>query len=187
MRTCWFDDVCDAFILNHPPEYHSNNLSAVSLNGTNNNVCNDGIANANTTADVYNNNNNTATATATATATVTETETKTQAQKTPFTAQIVVLGAGYDTRFFRLAITENIKCFEIDTDATQIKKINMLKRSRIISRHYQYSSESANTHGTRVTFVSCNFESEDWFVNLCDNGFNPDLPTLFLWEGVMYY
>jgi methyltransferase (TIGR00027 family) len=40
---------------------------------------------------------------------------------------------------------------------------------------------------TGVTFVSADFEKEDWLTKLIDAGFDRGKPALFLWEGVIPY
>jgi methyltransferase (TIGR00027 family) len=87
--------------------------------------------------------------------------------------QLVVLGAGFDTRSYRLAPSTSVRCFEVDMPRTQAFKRAMLKR--------------AGVDATRVTFVPADFEREDWFENLVAAGFDPQRPTFFLWEGVTPY
>ena len=40
---------------------------------------------------------------------------------------------------------------------------------------------------TGVTFVSADFETEDWLEKLVGAGFDPGKPSFFLWEGVTMY
>lgn len=87
--------------------------------------------------------------------------------------QFVILGAGFDTRAFRLPRDARVRSFEIDTPKTQAVKREML--------------ESAGIDSTRVTFVAANFEKEDWLTRLMDAGFDLGKPALFLWEGVIMY
>ncbi len=93
-------------------------------------------------------------------------------QYLPNVAQFVILGAGFDTRALRLK-GALVRSFEIDAPATQAVKFEMLAKARIDS--------------TGVTFVSADFETEDWLAKLTDAGFDPGKPTLFIWEGVMMY
>lgn len=87
--------------------------------------------------------------------------------------QLVVLGAGIDTRAYRLPADTRIRCFEVDTPRTQAFKRAML--------------DKAGVDATRVTFVAADFMKENWFENLVDAGFEPDKPSFFLWEGVTMY
>lgn len=87
--------------------------------------------------------------------------------------QLVVLGAGLDTRAYRLRVGTRLRCFEVDTPKTQPFKREMLKR--------------AGVDTARVTYVPADFEHEDWFEKLVDAGFEPDKPSFFLWEAVTMY
>ena len=86
--------------------------------------------------------------------------------------QFVILGAGFDTRAFRLP-KEQVRSFEVDAPETQALKREMLEKAGIDS--------------TGVTFVAADFEEEDWLTRLVDAGFDPDEPALFIWEGVIIY
>jgi methyltransferase (TIGR00027 family) len=89
--------------------------------------------------------------------------------------QFIILGAGFDTRAFRLPeeMRHQKQSFEVDTPQTQATKREILHRAGV---------DSAG-----VAFVSADFEKEDWFGKLVDAGFNPDQTALFIWEGVTPY
>jgi methyltransferase (TIGR00027 family) len=87
--------------------------------------------------------------------------------------QFVVLGAGFDTRPYRFAKDTRVRSFEVDTPATQAVKRATLARAGI--------------DATSVTFVSADFETDDWLARLVEAGFDPAKPALFLWEGVTIY
>jgi len=88
----------------------------------------------------------------------------------PDITQVVILGAGNDTRFHRLAgLPDNL--FEVDAPSTQAYKLQRLGKHR----------------NPLVRFVSANFERESWLANLISSGFDPTKKTLFIWEGVTYY
>jgi methyltransferase (TIGR00027 family) len=89
------------------------------------------------------------------------------------TMQFVILGAGFDTRAFRLPENSGIKSFEIDMPNTQSIKRGLL--------------EKAGIDTTGVVFVSADFEKDDWFKELVDAGFDTAKPAFFLWEGVTMY
>jgi methyltransferase (TIGR00027 family) len=88
-------------------------------------------------------------------------------------AQLVILGAGFDTRAYRLPKDARVRSFEVDASKTQAIKREML--------------EKADIDSTRVTFVNADFEKEDWLSQLVEAGFDADKPALFLWEGVIMY
>jgi methyltransferase (TIGR00027 family) len=87
--------------------------------------------------------------------------------------QLVILGAGFDTRSYRLPAHSPVRRFEVDTPRTQAFKRAILKQ--------------AGVDASRVTFVSADFLQEDWFANLVGAGYDPTRPTFFLWEGVTMY
>ena len=89
------------------------------------------------------------------------------------TPQFVILGAGFDTRAYRLSKDARIRSFEVDAPKTQAAKRELLNKAGI------------DTRG--VTFVSADFETEDWLTRLVEAGFDTGKPALFLWEGVMIY
>jgi methyltransferase (TIGR00027 family) len=87
--------------------------------------------------------------------------------------QVVVLGAGLDTRAARLA-RDGVRFFEVDHPATQAEK---LARLRALG---DYPME-------RATYVACDFETDDFVDRLVDQGFRTSAPALILWEGVVPY
>lgn len=87
--------------------------------------------------------------------------------------QFVILGAGFDTRAYRFPKDMRVRSFEVDTPKTQGVKRELLNKVGIES--------------TGVTFVSANFEQENWLTKLTDAGFDPGKPALFILEGVILY
>ena len=87
--------------------------------------------------------------------------------------QVVLLGAGYDTRLFKFCSGLNLSLFEVDKRATQQAKIKALKKSGIDL--------------SEVAFVEVDFETEDWAEALQKLGFESSKRSFFLWEGVTYY
>jgi len=89
--------------------------------------------------------------------------------------QIVVLGAGYDTRAYRYAaLNRGTKIFELDIGPTQDRKKQCLKKARIPIPE-------------EVQLVPINFNKESIQVVLEKAGYEAHIKTLFLWEGVTYY
>jgi methyltransferase (TIGR00027 family)/uncharacterized protein (TIGR02118 family) len=89
--------------------------------------------------------------------------------------QIVLLGAGYDTRAYRFSsMLNDARVYELDISSTQNRKRNIL-----LDAHIEIPPQ--------VKFVSINFKNEKISDVLLKNGFNRSAPTLFLWEGVTYY
>ena len=89
--------------------------------------------------------------------------------------QVVILGAGYDSRAFRFADSlKSIKVFEMDFPGTQLYKRKKL------------ATIFKNVPGN-ITFIPIDFNEKPFDETLLQHGFSPDLKTLFLWEGVSYY
>src|SRR5688572_6807011 len=84
--------------------------------------------------------------------------------------QVVLLGAGVDTRAVRLA-RPGVRFFEVDQPATQA-----YKRARVAELP-GYAADAA-------TYVSCDFEQDDFVARLAAAGFDAGAPALVLWEGV---
>jgi methyltransferase (TIGR00027 family) len=87
--------------------------------------------------------------------------------------QVVILGAGYDTRAARLP-RAGTTYFEVDHPATQAAKREQLARLE------RYPADAAR-------YVSCNFEREDPIERLVASGFSTREPALVVWEGVVPY
>ncbi len=89
--------------------------------------------------------------------------------------QIVLLGAGYDSRPYRFeGLKQSGKVFEVDYPATQSVKIATLR---------QILGEIP----AHVVFVDIDFNSQSLEQRLTDCGYDPVLKTLFIWQGVTYY
>lgn len=91
------------------------------------------------------------------------------------TPQIVLLGAGYDTRAYRFATQNtNTTIIELDAAPTQNRKLECLRKARV-------------TIPERVKFASIDFNKESLKDVLENAGYDDRKKTLFLWEGVSYY
>ena len=87
--------------------------------------------------------------------------------------QVVILGAGWDTRAWGLLAGSDVRIFEVDMPPTQAAKRAAL--------------DEAGLPQERVTFVETDFVEKTWLQALTERGFDSALPTFFLWEGVTYY
>jgi methyltransferase (TIGR00027 family) len=89
--------------------------------------------------------------------------------------QVVILGAGYDSRAFRFKDElRGVRVFELDHPGTQARKIELLATSN--------TSLPSN-----VTLIGIDFAKQSFRQLLPQHGFRRDAKTLFLWEGVSYY
>lgn len=88
----------------------------------------------------------------------------------PDCAQLVVLGAGYDTRAFTHGA--GLAVFEVDAPQTQA-----VKRRSLLAIGAQHPG----------ALVPVDFNETPWLDALTAAGFDPALRTIVLWEGVSYY
>jgi len=98
---------------------------------------------------------------------------KALAQQLSKVEQVVLLGAGYDTRLFKFCLGQGLSLFEVDQIATQQAKIQALRKSGVAL--------------DEVSFIPVDFEQGDWANKLQRAGFKPNKKSFFLWEGVTYY
>jgi methyltransferase (TIGR00027 family) len=88
--------------------------------------------------------------------------------------QLVILGAGLDSRAYRFEqLKGRVKVFEVDHPATQQVKLGKLEK--IFGRLPEH-----------VTYVPVDFDKETLH-KLFDFGYSRQEKTLFIWEGVVYY
>jgi len=87
--------------------------------------------------------------------------------------QLVLLGAGYDTRAYGSLRREGVAFFEVDQAVVQDHKRSSLAAAGI------------DTGDTR--FIKVDFARDDLFEKLALAGYDPAVRTVFLWEGVTLY
>lgn len=87
--------------------------------------------------------------------------------------QVVILGAGWDTRAYGLLKSQEVMIFEVDAPATQAVKLAAIEKTGLDASH--------------VTFVSCDFNRQSWLEALQNHGFDTAKRTFILWEGVTMY
>jgi methyltransferase (TIGR00027 family) len=89
--------------------------------------------------------------------------------------QIVILGAGMDTRALRFAQTNHgTRVFELDLPKVQEPKLDILWRNGI-------------AFPDELTFVPIDFNHQDMGKELARAGYRKDRQTLFTWEGICMY
>jgi methyltransferase (TIGR00027 family) len=88
-------------------------------------------------------------------------------------SQVVILGAGFDTRAYRLSALAMARVFELDHPATQRAKREVIDRLGLSRDH--------------VVHAPINFEHDDLYDVLSGAGIDPNSPTVFVWEGVTNY
>jgi methyltransferase (TIGR00027 family) len=89
--------------------------------------------------------------------------------------QLVIIGAGYDTRPYRIrGVQEMLKVFEVDHPATQAFKIEKL-------------NEIFGVLPDHVIYVPVVFGQDSLGEKLSAFGYNKELKTLFIIEGLLMY
>jgi methyltransferase (TIGR00027 family) len=88
--------------------------------------------------------------------------------------QFVLLGAGFDTRAYRLPAAERVNAFELDYPETSLAKQATLRKAM-------------GSLPKQVQFVSIDFNSQSLADVLSRSGFDERQPTCFVWEGVTNY
>jgi methyltransferase (TIGR00027 family) len=86
--------------------------------------------------------------------------------------QVVILGAGYDSRAWRLCL-DDVFFVEVDHPATQKNKIRKIKKMG--------GGNKKNLEMVPVDFC------DDWVSTLMNSGKIKNEPTFFIWEGVSMY
>ena len=87
--------------------------------------------------------------------------------------QLVILGAGYDSRAYRFELN-GVKTFEVDHPATQEDKLTKLKAVfGKVPEHVIYVPVDFNTQSLEERLLAC--------------GYDPTRKTLFIWQGVTMY
>ena len=91
--------------------------------------------------------------------------------------QVVICGAGFDTRAYRMHVPRGVRFFELDLaehPGVQNYKRRQLERNGILS-------------APNVTFLPIDFKSDSISDVLARGGHDPKQPTVFVLEGVTMY
>jgi methyltransferase (TIGR00027 family) len=96
------------------------------------------------------------------------------AESLPGVDAVVILGAGLDTRPYRLARHGDVRVFEVDLP------VNIARKRAVVSRVFGAVPPS-------VRLVSVDFERDNLMATLASYGHRVDSPTFFIWEGVTQY
>jgi methyltransferase (TIGR00027 family) len=96
------------------------------------------------------------------------------AESLPDVGAVVILGAGLDTRPYRLARLGDIPVFEVDLP------VNIARKRAVVARVLGAVPPS-------VQLVSVDFERDDLMATLASYGYHAEVPAFFIWEGVTQY
>lgn len=88
--------------------------------------------------------------------------------------QIVILGAGFDTRAYRIPEAASVPVFEVDHPVTQTAKREALRGV-------------VDPLPSNVHFVGVDFDHDDLGERLHGSGYRKMARTLFVWQGVIVY
>lgn len=89
--------------------------------------------------------------------------------------QLVILGAGYDTRAYRIeGLKGKVRVFEVDHPETQGVKMEKIK-------------DIFGSLPDHIEYVSVDFGIEDFGQQLLEHGYEKSLKTVFIMEGLIYY
>jgi methyltransferase (TIGR00027 family) len=88
--------------------------------------------------------------------------------------QLVILGAGFDSRAYRMDALESVSVFEVDHPSTFARKQDILRRA-------------LPDFPSGVRFVATDFHGTDLKLAMNAAGYSKQAPTFILWEGVTPY
>jgi len=88
--------------------------------------------------------------------------------------QLVILGAGYDSRAYRFDLPGRVKTFEVDHPVTQADKL--VRVQNVFGKIPEH-----------VRYVPVDFNSQTLPERLLFFGYDPGLISLFIWQGVTMY
>lgn len=88
--------------------------------------------------------------------------------------QVVILGAGFDSRAYRIAGMDRVQVFEVDLPGSRARKQRRLEAV-------------LGAIPENVTLVGIDFDRDDLGSALNAAGFQAGKRTLFIWEGVTQY
>jgi methyltransferase (TIGR00027 family) len=97
-----------------------------------------------------------------------------QANLSQGTGQLVILGAGFDMRPYRLHGMERVKAFEVDLPSVQEDKKKKLRK------HFGRLPEN-------VTFTPIDFDTQSLEAALARTALDSSRSAVFVWEGVTQY
>ncbi len=89
-------------------------------------------------------------------------------------AQVVILGAGLDTRPYRLVGMEHARVFEVDLPSVQEEK------KKKLHKHFGRLPQ-------QVTFLPIDFDTQSLQALFSGTSFDFANPAIFVWEGVTQY
>ncbi|GAX83164.1 hypothetical protein CEUSTIGMA_g10590.t1 [Chlamydomonas eustigma] len=106
--------------------------------------------------------------------------------------QVVLLGSGMDSRPWRLHFPPGVTWFEVDRQDVLKAKMDLLRKAG--AAFTLNPGSTTQLKGTRFPLqcqewkgVSLDLQVQGWSAHLLQNGFDPEVPTLWVLEGLLYY
>ncbi|KVI06558.1 Leucine carboxyl methyltransferase [Cynara cardunculus var. scolymus] len=95
-------------------------------------------------------------------------------------AQVVLLGAGMDTRAYRLDCLKDSDVYEMDFPEVLQMKDTLLEAAMESINEPMLTAKSLRR-------IAVDIRDEDWFKKLQASGFKPEKNTVWILEGIIYY
>ncbi|OWZ24063.1 O-methyltransferase [Phytophthora megakarya] len=92
------------------------------------------------------------------------------------TRQVVILGAGLDTRAYRLDFLRGSHIFAVDRSCETFEHMIAVMRG-----------ERATPIAAKVDYIIADLADDDWDHKLLARGFNPSMTTFWIMEGLLPY
>ncbi|CAI0383053.1 unnamed protein product [Linum tenue] len=98
-------------------------------------------------------------------------------------AQVVLLGAGMDTRAYRLTSLKQTDVFEVDfPDVLEVKATLLEAATKSMNEHNPLKMTAKS-----LERVAADIRNGDWVEKLKRSGFEPEKKTVWVLEGILYY
>ncbi|KAL4187818.1 hypothetical protein AMTRI_Chr09g21140 [Amborella trichopoda] len=97
-------------------------------------------------------------------------------------SQVVLLGAGMDARAYRLNFLKDSRIFEVD-----LPKLLDTKTALIDAAMTQQMEPPLTLMAKSMTRVAADIREKDWLEKLQRCGFIPQMKTIWILEGILYY
>jgi len=88
--------------------------------------------------------------------------------------QLIILGAGFDSRAYRFDLQGRVKTIEVDHPVTQAGKLEKVKK--VFGKVPDH-----------VMYIPVDFNTQSLSKGLLSSEYDPSLKTLFIWQGVTMY
>ncbi|ESW08585.1 hypothetical protein PHAVU_009G057800 [Phaseolus vulgaris] len=98
-------------------------------------------------------------------------------------AQVVLLGAGMDTRAYRLSCLKDSDVYEVDFSGVLEVKTTILQAAEDSA----YDSQHIMSKAKSLTRVAADIRENDWMEKLEIAGYMPQKSTVWILEGIIYY